>query len=323
MLNQKGFSPILIVIIVALVIIGGYLYFNKLSSKNTPSSSQITPVSTVTPKPAADWKTYMNTKYNFSIDYPDNWSFREFPDSKNGASFNPVNKPGYPDASDSISISAGKTNSSYFNVSFEAYVKVAANQEIQNYNKLASIKKITTNDGVVGYETTWMVQPPSIGGHPPASPDSESSPITYFELPGDKTSLIRITLGRDEDIDIYEKMLKTVKIPADPNVTPTPTADEKSVLEYVMKKYIALKHNSKESSLTVTVSKIDGNYAKGGVSDEGGGGMWFAEKEDGLWQLVWDGNGTIDCSTFTLYPNFSKSMIPECWDDKTQKTVKR
>jgi len=51
--------------------------------------------------------------------------------------------------------------------------------------------------------------------------------------------------------------------------------------------------------------------------------MWFASKEEGAWMLVWSGNGTIECLTFTLYPNFPTSMIPECYDSAKQDVVKR
>ncbi|MCL4389869.1 MAG: hypothetical protein M1484_00810 [Patescibacteria group bacterium] len=114
-------------------------------------------------------------------------------------------------------------------------------------------------------------------------------------------------------------MLKTVTVAPD---TTVPASDQ-TILETVIPKYIAAKHGGSASSLEVSVSKIDGDFAKGMVSDQGGGGLWFAAKEDGLWKLVWDGNGMIQCSTFSLYPNFSTSLVPECWDDNTQAMVKR
>ncbi len=277
------------------------------------------PTPTPITKPVMSWKTYTNTKHNYSIAYPGDWSVREYPDTKEGAAFNPNSKPGYPDNGDAISISVGQKIVNYIDDPFEEYVKIAASAEIQNYGELASIKKVTTTDGMVGYETTWMVQPFLGRG----SGSSESMPITYFELPNSKTLLVRVTLGREEDLATYEQMLSTIKFSVLKNVTPTPTVDEEAVLKDVIKKYIALKHNSDENSLTVTVSKIDGDYAQGGVTDEGGGGMWFAAKENGLWHLVWDGNGVILCSDLSSYPNFPTSMIPECWDEAKQDTVVR
>ena len=321
--TPKSSAPLLITVLVAVIVLAAtgttFYFLGKIQNTNTSTVTPTT-IPTTTAPLATAWKTYSNTKYNYSIDYPSDWSFSEYPDSKSGASFDPLGKPSNSETSSAISISAGKTLLNYANQTLEEYAKIAG-KEIQNYDKLASIKKITTSNRAVGYETTWMIQPMTINGIPLTAKESESLPITYFEIPGNKTALVRVTLDRKEDMVTYEKMLTTVKISAPLN--PIPTVDEVSVLKYVIKKYIALKNNSNESSLTITVSKIEGNYAQGGASDEGGGGMWFAAKEDGVWKLVWDGNGVIECSTFTLYPNFSKSMIPECYDTAKQDTVKR
>ena len=59
------------------------------------------------------------------------------------------------------------------------------------------------------------------------------------------------------------------------------------------------------------------------VGGEGGGGRWFAAKVNGLWKLVWDGNGIIKCSDLADYPEFPVSMIPECFDEASDKLVKR
>lgn len=305
------------IVLLLLAVAGGAVFFINQNSIIKNQNTQTIPDTINDSK--ANWKTYTNTRYNFSIEYPSNWSYREFPDTKDGASFNPIDKPGYPDASDSISIYVGQKIGNYVDDPLEDYAKIAASVEIQDFGDLASFKKVTTAEGVVGYETTWMVGP-FLGreGEP-----SESLPITYFELPNSNTLLVRVTLERDEDLGTYEDMLKTVKFNVLKNVTPTPTVDEKAVIENVIKKYIALKHGSDEDFLTLTVSKIEGNYAQGGVSDEGGGGMWFAAKEDSVWKLVWDGNGVIECSDISLYPDFPTSMIPECYDSATQNSVQR
>ena len=74
---------------------------------------------------------------------------------------------------------------------------------------------------------------------------------------------------------------------------------------------------------TYTVSQIQGNYAKGMASAGGGGAMWFAAKVNGTWKLVFIGNGSIQCSQLTDYPDFPNTMIPECWDAVNQKNVTR
>lgn len=71
MRNQKGFAPILIILLIALAI-GGYLFYSdkiplpQTTSPLSPSASQEPNGSLET----ANWKTYTNTKYNFSFKYP-------------------------------------------------------------------------------------------------------------------------------------------------------------------------------------------------------------------------------------------------------------
>ncbi len=208
----------------------------------------------------------------------------------------------------------------YVNMPLEEYAKTAGS-ETQNYNELVSFNKITTLNGTVGYRTTWMVQPMTINGVPPTSKGSESLPITYFEVPNSKTYIVRASLNQQEYLPVYEKMLTTINVMAP--INPTPTVSDDETLKYVIKKYLTIKRGKSAEDLTITVNKIDGLYAQGGASGEGGGGMWFASKEEGMWVLVWDGNGTIDCSTFSLYPNFSKKLIPECYDSEKQIIVTR
>jgi hypothetical protein len=111
----------------------------------------------------------------------------------------------------------------------------------------------------------------------------------------------------------------------EPSITPsvpTPTIDEESLLKQTIKTALVAEHGSQASSLNITVSKIEGDYASGAASEQGGGGMWFAAKVNGIWKLVWDGNGMILCSSLTSYPSYPADMIPECWNDKTE-SVKR
>ncbi len=105
--------------------------------------------------------------------------------------------------------------------------------------------------------------------------------------------------------------------------TATPTVDETAALIAAVKQGLVAKHGPDANSLNVTVSVIQGSYAKGMASASAGGGMWFAAKSGGVWKLVWDGNGTIDCSNLTAYPDFPNAMIPECWNATTQKNVTR
>lgn len=60
---------------------------------------------------------------------------------------------------------------------------------------------------------------------------------------------------------------------------------------------------------TCTVSKIDGNYATGSVGSDGGGAMWYAEKQNGTWVIVTASQDTPSCSLTSTFP---KSIVPVC-----------
>ena len=107
-------------------------------------------------------------------------------------------------------------------------------------------------------------------------------------------------------------------------VTATPTVDETQIIQTEIKQQLVAKHGPNAESLSVSVSKISGMYAQGGASEPGvGGGMWFAAKVNGVWKLVWDGNGIITCADLAGYPQFPSSMIPECYNEDTQSIIKR
>jgi hypothetical protein len=116
--------------------------------------------------------------------------------------------------------------------------------------------------------------------------------------------------------------------PSAATVTPTPStgsgqaADETAALISAVKAGLVAGHGPDAATLNVTVSKIAGNFAQGGAAATGGGGMWLAAKVGGVWKLVWDGNGTISCTSVNQY-NFPTSMVPECWDDAIGKLVTR
>jgi hypothetical protein len=104
---------------------------------------------------------------------------------------------------------------------------------------------------------------------------------------------------------------------------PSPVADEASILKITIKNALVAKHGNEANSLNITVSKINGDYASGMASSQGGGGLWFAAKVKGTWILVTDGNGITPCSDLIPYPQFPISMIPQCFDNNTQQLIKR
>ncbi len=99
MQKQKGFAPIIILVgvLVIAVVVGGVYFLGKQATPKTSQSLQPTTQPTIQPttvppiltpnvnsaptgaEEAADWKTYTNTKYGFSFQYPSDsdWVFIE------------------------------------------------------------------------------------------------------------------------------------------------------------------------------------------------------------------------------------------------------
>lgn len=144
--------------------------------------------------------TYSNTAYKFSLSYPASWTYRNY-EGGGGVGFRPKDTPNEPQY-EYISISVSPKPGNIASLPFDQYVKVAAINEIQNYQKLASIEPFLTADGQTGYITTWMVQP--LGGGAP----KESTPIAY--LPSDDPQkTIEAYLSDKKYISVFTDMLKT------------------------------------------------------------------------------------------------------------------
>ena len=71
MFNQKGYAPIFIILLIAGVV-GGYLIG---SGKLNLPQKQVTQTETSKVDEIANWKTYTNTKYGYSIKYPNDWDY--------------------------------------------------------------------------------------------------------------------------------------------------------------------------------------------------------------------------------------------------------
>ncbi len=98
-----------------------------------------------------------------------------------------------------------------------------------------------------------------------------------------------------------------------PSATPTPTPEDETEL---IKQAVYKGLNSDETKLVVTVNKIEGNYAKGGVVDVGsevGGGYFLAAKTETGWVEVYDGQSNPTCAKIAPY-DFPTDMVPDCLD---------
>ncbi|MDD5569131.1 MAG: hypothetical protein PHG23_01835 [Candidatus Pacebacteria bacterium] len=193
----------LIIILALIIVIGGlacWHYKDVIVKDVEPQDETI------------GWKIYQNDKFGYSIGYPSDWTYREFPDTKTGAGFRPLSSPAEI-TSECIVVDERGTAENEYNVPFNEYVKEAAIVEIQNYEKLNSIEAVTAANGIIGYKTTWIYR--TMGGQ-----EKISLPITYFD---DKKTIetengqikyrtVQVVLENEACADIYNQMISTLKI---------------------------------------------------------------------------------------------------------------
>jgi hypothetical protein len=77
-----------------------------------------------------------------------------------------------------------------------------------------------------------------------------------------------------------------------------------------------------QGKMLIAIDSIDGDYASGLVTDPDGlgGASWLAYRDDGSWQIVWDGNGDIYCQDIEGF-DFPVEMVSECYDFENQEMV--
>jgi hypothetical protein len=173
----------------------------------TPKTSSSISIS---PDKTTNWKTYVNEKFRYSVKYPNDWTYREFPDTQTGAGFRPLDKPNEV-AYEVINIDFSQSGLNSQNVPFEDYVKRVAIDSIQNYESLNTIDKIITQTNEVGYITTWNVLPLWHPGPTTSAKEvsSISLPRTYFNTKDSQGDLIVISLNNENYLNVYKLILPT------------------------------------------------------------------------------------------------------------------
>ena len=87
-----------------------------------------------------------------------------------------------------------------------------------------------------------------------------------------------------------------------------------STAETAIKQLLATKYNKTVADIQLRFSEATDSHARGGVSfapfDQGNTGMFLATtvNADHQWQLVYDGNGSVDCVDLSQY-DFPSSMM--------------
>lgn len=76
---------------------------------------------------------------------------------------------------------------------------------------------------------------------------------------------------------------------------------------------LAAKYNKPVDKVKITITKQDGGYVSGSVLfGEGGpgeGGMFLARKAGNIWEVVFDGNGNVDCHKMRQEYGFPDTIL--------------
>jgi len=132
-MKQKGFSTVLVLLIIAVAVFGGYLVYQNQNKSNT---STPTAESTTNVDKVSDRKTFKSDKFNVSLNYPSNWSEAEVQEHKDG--FN-------------LAIGTySKVNS--YNITFQ-YTKIR-DISLQNYKGVEFISSVPESASL-GSLTDW------------------------------------------------------------------------------------------------------------------------------------------------------------------------
>lgn len=114
--------------------------------------------------------------------------------------------------------------------------------------------------------------------------------------------------SQNRQIAYQPNFLPSTTPTAQVTVSPTPYPDTKSAIAA----FLAKKYNKPVSEVKVTVTKEVQGFASGSVIFGQGGpgevGMWLAVLGNG-WDVVWDGNGNVDCTKMRETYGFPDTIL--------------
>lgn len=197
----------LIYLVALLLVTGvfGYLVYSRDKTK-TEKNANVSEKS---------WETYINEEFGYLIQYPSSLAIREFPDSKTGAAFRPVDSANKLE-NEVISISATSraNNEELQNISFEEYTRLACGYEVQNDVDLNSHEEFKTNAGLIGYLVKCNASRNNESYVSDYTARFENNIIYTYPESGisAKFDIVDVYLRDSEYEDLFREMIKTFKL---------------------------------------------------------------------------------------------------------------
>ncbi|HSX58379.1 MAG TPA: hypothetical protein VLE47_03885 [Candidatus Saccharimonadales bacterium] len=113
-----------------------------------------------------------------------------------------------------------------------------------------------------------------------------------------------------------EAKVTTTKVATESAQTATSSAQPSTDDTTAITAALVTKTSIAADQISVSVTKVDGNYARGTVGTKGeetGGGYFLGYKNGNTWTIVYSGQATPDC-TMVNPISFPIAMAPECLD---------
>lgn len=185
---KKGAATLVIIaVIVAILLVGGFVVFQGLQQKNLNTKNAPAEISE---NDTFGWKSYSNLDFNFTIDYPSDYEYREFDNEKDlgvlTVSFSPK---GELDALNTIILKAAKQKTSQAIEDLKA--KVVADPSVKNLKstqvagKPALAFELPPEQGIVTIEATLLLS---------------------------SNLVLELRHTRGYSVDIYNKMLNSAEL---------------------------------------------------------------------------------------------------------------
>ena len=338
---QKGFGLIYILIgVLILVSVAGGTYYLGRQATLKPSPASVitsqTPHPTLAPdaspvptgvRETANWKTYTNTVYGYSISYPSGWSAITGLTCQMDTSATTTQDSLICLTPHSLPLTADQVSGKDFQGTIDAQNKFQA-ISIRIYIKPAGISShdyfkqyIAAIAQTHGYslpnETTALFKKSSpsldITTDEVATNEQESptSPNAYITRSSQDAILVALQ-AQKIDSQLAYQIFSTFKY-TDSNPVSPGNEDFAAIQQD-----LARGSNLPIQQLSTTVDKApavyDGLFAKGGDFQVGaaGGGVWTAAKINGLWKIAFVGNGSpleSECEKIKQY-NLPKDLNP-------------